>query len=57
MNPEVPLGWSSTMAAILLIGGLILFTLGIIGEYLGRVYISINDAPQYVINKSTDNVK
>ena len=55
MNPEVPLGWSSTMAAILLIGGLILFTLGIIGEYLGRVYISINDAPQYVINKKTED--
>lgn len=53
MNPNVPLGWSSTMAAIFLIGGLILFTLGICGEYLGRVYISINDAPQYVVKKKT----
>lgn len=54
MNPNVPLGWSSTMAAIFLVGGLILCTLGMIGEYLGRVYISINDAPQYVIKETTD---
>lgn len=54
LNPEVPLGWSSTMAAIFIIGGLILFTLGMIGEYLGRVYISINCAPQYVIKETTD---
>ncbi len=54
INPRVPLGWSSTMAAICIIGGLILFTLGMIGEYLGRVYISINDAPQYVIREKTD---
>lgn len=53
LNPNVLLGWSSTMAAIFLIGGLILFTLGISGEYLGRVYISINDAPQYVVKKKT----
>lgn len=54
-NPLVPLGWSSTMAALCIIGGLILFTLGMIGEYLGRVYISINDAPQYVIREKTDD--
>lgn len=54
INPLVPLGWSSTTAALCIIGGLILFTLGMIGEYLGRVYISINDAPQYVIREKTD---
>lgn len=57
INPRVPLGWSSTMAAICMIGGLILFTLGMIGEYLGRVYISINDAPQYVIREKTKESK
>lgn len=56
-NPIVPLGWSSTMAALCIIGGLILFTLGMIGEYLGRVYISINDAPQYVIQEKTKDIK
>ena len=54
-NPNVPIGWSSMIAAVLLVGGIILTTLGIIGEYLGRVYISINDAPQYVIRETTNN--
>lgn len=54
VNPAVPVGWSSTIAAILIVGGVILSMLGMIGEYLGRIYISINDSPQYVIKESTD---
>lgn len=54
INPSVPLGWSSTTAILLLLGGMILFVLGMIGEYLGRVYISLNNAPQYVIREDTD---
>lgn len=53
-NPTVPLGWSSTIAAVMIVGGIILCMLGMIGEYLGRIYISINDAPQYVIKEQTD---
>lgn len=49
VNPGVPLGWSSTMSALLLLGGAILFVLGMIGEYVGRIYICLNNAPQYVI--------
>ena len=52
-NPSVPIGWSSTIAAIMIVGGVILCMLGMIGEYLGRIYISINDAPQYVIKEKT----
>ena len=48
------LGYSSLMAAILFIGGMLMLMLGMIGEYLGRIYISINDSPQYVI-KNTIN--
>ncbi len=44
-------GYSSVMAAILFIGGVLMILLGIIGEYVGRIYISINNAPQYVIRK------
>lgn len=53
INPSVPLGWSSTTAIMLLLGGMILFVLGMIGEYLGRVYISLNNAPQYVVKEET----
>ena len=49
INPMVPVGWSSTMAAMLILGGALLLVLGIIGEYIGRIYICINNSPQYVI--------
>lgn len=49
INPYVPVGWSSTMAGMLIIGGAILLVLGIIGEYIGRIYICLNSSPQYVI--------
>ncbi|MBQ6812116.1 MAG: glycosyltransferase family 2 protein [Agathobacter sp.] len=51
INPAVPMGWSSTMALILIIGGLILAVLGMIGEYIGRIYICMNNSPQYVIRE------
>ena len=42
------------MAAVVFFCGLILLMLGMIGEYLGRVYISMNNSPQYVIRESID---
>jgi len=48
-------GWSSIIALMLIIGGCILMMLGLIGEYLGRIYICINDAPQYVIKEKIGN--
>lgn len=44
-------GWSSTMAVMLFIGGMIMIMLGMIGEYLGRIYICINSSPQFVIRE------
>lgn len=52
LNPSVPAGYSSLMAAVLLIGGMILFMLGLIGEYVGRIYISINNSPQFVVRET-----
>lgn len=54
INPKVPIGWTSTIGVMLLIGGMILFVLGMIGEYLGRAYTSLNNSPQYVIKEETD---
>lgn len=51
VNPEVPMGFSSTMAAIVFFGGMIMLMLGLIGEYIGRIYISLNNSPQYVIRE------
>lgn len=49
VNPIVPMGFSSLMSAVLIIGGLILIMLGLIGEYIGRMYICMNNAPQFVV--------
>ena len=51
-NPAVPIGWSSSIAVTLILAGIILLVQGMIGEYLGRVYICLNEAPQYVIRES-----
>ncbi len=43
-----PLGWSSTTALLLILGGVILLVLGLIGEYIGRIFMCVNASPQYV---------
>lgn len=43
------LGWTSTVAIILLLGGLLLIMLGVMGEYVGRSYLCLNHQPQYVV--------
>ena len=51
MNPDVPMGFSSLMSALVFFGGMIMLMLGLIGEYIGRIYISLNNSPQYVIRE------
>lgn len=51
LDPTTELGWSSIIASLFFLGGLILVMLGLIGEYIGRIYISINNAPQYTIRE------
>jgi dolichol-phosphate mannosyltransferase len=49
----VPQGWASTVAVILFIGGTQLIMLGILGEYLGRVYDEVRQRPLYVVRSRT----
>src|SRR5438445_1930391 len=44
-----PAGWASLMAAVLLLSGVQLVILGIVGEYLGRLYLTANRKPQSVV--------
>lgn len=61
MRPKMQLGWASTMVAIFFFSGVILLFLGLIGEYIGRMFLSMGNSPQYVIREvykkesSTDN--
>ena len=51
INPNVFLGYTSLMAAILVIGGLLMVMVGILGEYVGRIYILLSNMPQYNIRE------
>lgn len=44
-------GFSALMSITVFMGGMILLMLGLVGEYLGRMYISVNNSPQYVIRE------
>lgn len=51
MNPDIPMGVTSILVAILVFGGLQLLILGLIGEYLGKLFLANNQTPQYVIHE------
>jgi len=53
LKPEIILGFTSIIVIVLFLGGVILLSVGLIGEYVGRIYISQNQAPQYVIKEKT----
>ncbi|MBQ8326172.1 MAG: glycosyltransferase [Lachnospiraceae bacterium] len=57
VDPRVVLGFSSIMAAILFFCGMIMIMLGLIGEYIGRMYISMNNSPQYLVKEVIEPVK
>ena len=48
---DIAVGWTSLIGTTILIGGLILMVLGIIGEYIGRIYLSLNQDPQYTVRE------
>ena len=56
VNPAVPMGFSAIMSAIVFFGGMLMLMLGLVGEYVGRIYISINNSPQYVIREEVGHM-
>jgi glycosyltransferase involved in cell wall biosynthesis len=54
-HPGIATGWPSLIAATLFMGGVQLLFLGVIGEYLGRTYLKINNKPQYVVRETTES--
>ena len=53
VNPGVPMGFSALMSAVVFFGGMTILMVGMAGEYIGRTYITVNKAPQYVIRETT----
>ena len=44
-------GWSSILASIWFIGGLAIFSIGIVGEYIGKIYLETKHRPRYIISE------
>lgn len=54
LNPGISVGWPSVIVAILFGSGINLFFMGLIGEYIGRIYMHLNKEPQYVVKEIID---
>lgn len=52
MTPDMAIGWPSLIITILLLGGMQLLALGVIGEYVGRVLLTLNRRPQYIVRRT-----
>lgn len=46
-------GWSSIVSIVLLLDGILMMMLGLVGEYVGRMYMTMNKSPQYIIRTTT----
>ena len=53
--PIAPMGYAALMSAVIFMGGMLMLMLGMVGEYVGRLYISQNKNPQYVIRETTED--
>jgi undecaprenyl-phosphate 4-deoxy-4-formamido-L-arabinose transferase len=51
-HPELPLGWASLVISVLLLAGVQLFALGMLGEYLGRLFLKVGGEPQFVVRET-----
>lgn len=51
MNPSVPLGYTTIVVLVSLFAGIQLMAIGVVGEYLGRMFLSQNRRPQYCIRR------
>lgn len=51
LNPAIAVGYTSTVAIVLIVGGIIMMMLGLIGEYLGKIYMTISNLPQYMLRE------
>ena len=50
-------GWASTVSIVCFLGGVQLLSLGVIGEYIGKIYLEVKDRPRYIVEKKTDEIK
>ena len=49
-------GWASTACIVCFVGGILSLFLGVIGEYIGKIYLEVKDRPRYIIAERTDEM-
>ena len=54
ISPDIPAGWASTICVMVFFFGLVLMVLGIIGEYLGKMLLTLNHTPQYIVRETVN---
>lgn len=54
---ETVSGWASLVCSVWGIGGLIMLSIGVIGEYIGKIYLETKDRPKYIIESVLDDEK
>lgn len=55
--PGLVTGFSALMSVLVFMGGMLMIMMGLVGEYMGRMYISMNNSPQFVIREITEERK
>lgn len=51
LDPSLPVGWSFMIVSLVLFSGVQLLMLGLLGEYLGQLFLGSNQTPQFVVRK------
>jgi polyisoprenyl-phosphate glycosyltransferase len=51
VNGQAPIGWASLIVIVLFLGGIQLFAIGAVGEYLGRLFLYYSKQPQFVVSE------
>ena len=51
LTGNVVSGWTSIVLSLWLIGGLMLFSIGVVGQYVGKIYIEVKERPRYIIEE------
>lgn len=48
-------GWASTVCIVCFVGGIQLICLGVIGEYIGKIYMEVKNRPRYIVSDRTED--
>ena len=57
LNPQMLAGWASIISCLCFFSGVSILGMGLVGEYVGRIFLSVNEAPQYVVREIVEKTQ